>query len=184
MIGLLTKTKIIDNSGGIEGKCIQILKPKNTKSGRRRYLGKTGDLILVTLTKVLAGSKLKKGNLYKAIIVRTKKEKNSNNNLLYKLNNIKTDKNVWYQNINKKIENSNKYLINIQLQDQFLKTSRKEPEKITNKFNDNSIVLVKLGKKNSEEYTPIGTRIKGPICRTLKNKKNYSKIISLTTPLL
>jgi len=66
MISLLTRVEIIDNSGGIVGKCIKILKPHN-----RKY-GKVGDLILVSILKTIPTSKIRKGEIYKATIVRTK----------------------------------------------------------------------------------------------------------------
>jgi ribosomal protein L14 len=105
MIGLLSKVNIIDNSGGLEGRCIKVLNPKSTKSGRKQRTAQTGDLILISLTKSLPVSHSTKynisaplgalraasrspagsGNIYKALIVRTKKEsnkfiKNINNN--------------------------------------------------------------------------------------------------------
>jgi large subunit ribosomal protein L14 len=66
MIKLLTKVNIIDNTGGIIGRCIKILRPKNVKEA------KIGDIILVTIVKSLKTSNIKKGDLFKAIVVRTK----------------------------------------------------------------------------------------------------------------
>jgi large subunit ribosomal protein L14 len=66
MISLLTTVQIIDNSGGIVGRCIKILKPHN------RNYGKLGDLILVSILKTIPSSKIRKGEVYKATIVRTK----------------------------------------------------------------------------------------------------------------
>lgn len=76
MIQLLTKVKIIDNSGGSIGKCIKILNPHG-----RKY-AKVGDIILVTIKETLKLSssnsntqnKITKGSLYKALVVRTKIE--------------------------------------------------------------------------------------------------------------
>ena len=67
MISLLTTVQIIDNSGGIIGRCIKILKPHN-----RKY-AKLGELILVSILKTIPGSKIRKGEVYKATIIRTKR---------------------------------------------------------------------------------------------------------------
>jgi len=67
MISLLTTVQIIDNSGGIIGRCIKILKPHN-----RKY-AKLGELILISILKTIPGSKIRKGEVYKATIIRTKR---------------------------------------------------------------------------------------------------------------
>jgi len=72
MIGLLTKVKIIDNSGGLIGRCIKILRPVGTKR-----LGKIGDIIIVSVIKTSSGSIIKKGDIHKALIVRTTKNFNN-----------------------------------------------------------------------------------------------------------
>jgi len=66
MIILLSKVRITDNSGGLEGRCIKILRPAG-----RKY-AKLGDMILVSVLKSLPGSNIKSGDIHKAIIVRTK----------------------------------------------------------------------------------------------------------------
>lgn len=74
MISLLSTVQIIDNSGGLIGRCIKILKPLRTHAH-------VGDLILISLLKTIpTGSqskgstpiRLQKGDVLKAIIVRTK----------------------------------------------------------------------------------------------------------------
>ena len=47
------------------------------------------------------------------------------------------------------------------------------------RWDENAAVLVKLSPKG-DEYLPIGTRIKSPIATTLKFKKGFQKIISLS----
>lgn len=49
MLGLLSKVKIIDNSGGIIGRCIKILRPVATKN-----LAKIGDIIIISVIKTTA----------------------------------------------------------------------------------------------------------------------------------
>jgi ribosomal protein L14 len=51
---------------------------------------------------------------------------------------------------------------------------------VKNSYDDNSVVLVKVN-PNSLDYTPLGTRIKGPICKKLKNRKGCTKIVSILT---
>jgi large subunit ribosomal protein L14 len=68
MIQLLTKVTIIDNTGGKVGTCIKVLAPKNRKEA------KVGDIILVSIKKTAANSKVTRGGLYKGLVVRTKKE--------------------------------------------------------------------------------------------------------------
>ena len=74
MISLLTKVHIIDNSGGILGRCIKILKPLKQHA-------KVGDLILISVIKTVSGSKeffkVQKGDVVKAIVVRTTSTDNS-----------------------------------------------------------------------------------------------------------
>lgn len=65
MVQLLTKVKIVDNTGGTIGRCIKILKPHNRK------FAILGDIILITIVKAVVGSKIKKGEVYKAVIVQT-----------------------------------------------------------------------------------------------------------------
>lgn len=61
-----SRNKIIDNSGGLFSECIEIYKAS-------KYRGAAvGDLILVTLKKVVPNKKIKKGDLAKALVVRTR----------------------------------------------------------------------------------------------------------------
>ncbi|AFP84014.1 50S ribosomal protein L14 [Candidatus Carsonella ruddii] len=66
MIQEQTLLKIIDNSGARVAKCIKILK------GSKKIYAKIGDLIKVVVKNSNINSKIKKGQIFKAIIVRTK----------------------------------------------------------------------------------------------------------------
>jgi len=66
MLQLLSKVKIIDNSGGRAGRCINVVRP-----GGRKY-AKIGDIVLITVKKARPGGRIKKGSLHKAIVVKTK----------------------------------------------------------------------------------------------------------------
>ncbi len=72
MITLLSKVSIIDNSGGMIGRCIKILTPVGSKTA------KLGDKILVSVIKTIPGNNnIKKGDKFTAMIVRTKSPYNN-----------------------------------------------------------------------------------------------------------
>ena len=68
MIQQETRLKVADNSGAKELLCIKVL------GGTRRKYAKLGDLIIVTVKKAIPGGVVKKGEVTKAVIVRTRKE--------------------------------------------------------------------------------------------------------------
>ena len=69
MIQQETRLKVADNSGAKEVLCIKVL------GGSRKRYAKTGDLIVITVKKALPGSSVKKGEVHKAVVVRTRKER-------------------------------------------------------------------------------------------------------------
>jgi large subunit ribosomal protein L14 len=109
MIGLLSKVKIIDNSGGILGTCLKVL-----RKAKPQIYAKIGDVIVISVNKITSGSKIQKGDVIKAVVVRTKYQK-------------------W------------------------------------SRWSDNAVILIAKG-----EITPLGTRIKGPISKIIKNPKIIS----------
>ena len=68
MIQQETRLKVADNSGAKEVLCIKVL------GGSRKKYAKLGDLIVVTVKKAIPGGVVKKGEVTKAVIVRTRKE--------------------------------------------------------------------------------------------------------------
>jgi large subunit ribosomal protein L14 len=64
-----SRLKVADNSGAKELLCIKVL-----GGSGRRYAG-IGDVIVATVKDALAGSGTKRGEVVKAVIVRTKKER-------------------------------------------------------------------------------------------------------------
>ena len=68
MIQSETRLTVADNSGAKELYCIKVL-----GGSRRRYAG-IGDIIVVTIKEALPNAKVKKGDILKAVVVRTKKE--------------------------------------------------------------------------------------------------------------
>jgi len=67
MIGLRTRLNVADNSGARVVECIRVLK------GSTRTTAQIGDVIVVAVKQVTAGSAVKKGEVAKAVVVRTKK---------------------------------------------------------------------------------------------------------------
>lgn len=68
MIQQQTYLNVADNSGAKELMCIRVL------GGPSRRYGSIGDIIVATVKDALPNSKVKKGDVVKAVIVRTKKE--------------------------------------------------------------------------------------------------------------
>lgn len=66
MIQSYTKLNVADNSGGKEVKCIKVL------GGSKRRYAHVGDIIKVAVQEVIPRGKVKKGEVYYAVIVRTK----------------------------------------------------------------------------------------------------------------
>ena len=67
MIQAETRLKVADNSGAKEVLCIKVL------GGSRRRYARVGDVIVVTVKAAEPNAAVKKGGVYKAVIVRTKK---------------------------------------------------------------------------------------------------------------
>ena len=67
MIQSESHLKVADNTGAKEIKCIRVL------GGSRRKFGNIGDVIVASVRKAAPGGTAKKGEVVKAVIVRTKK---------------------------------------------------------------------------------------------------------------
>ena len=65
MIQMQSKLEVADNSGAKTVKCIKVL------GGSKRMSAKLGDVIVVAVQQTLPGGKIKKGEVKKAVIVRT-----------------------------------------------------------------------------------------------------------------
>ena len=65
MIQMQSKLEVADNSGAKEVKCIKVL------GGSKRMSAGLGDIIVVAVQQALPGGKIKKGDVKKAVIVRT-----------------------------------------------------------------------------------------------------------------
>jgi large subunit ribosomal protein L14 len=65
MIQQQTRLRVADNSGAREVQCIKVL------GGSRRRVASVGDVIVVSIKDALPGTKVKKGEVAKAVVVRT-----------------------------------------------------------------------------------------------------------------
>lgn len=68
MIQARTRIEVADNSGAKKLGCIQVL------GGSKKRYGTVGDIVVASVKEVIPNSKVKKGEVVKAVIVRTKKE--------------------------------------------------------------------------------------------------------------
>ena len=68
MIQPLSWLKVADNSGAKEIMCIRVL------GGSFRRSGNIGDVIVASVKSAIPGGKVKKGDVVKAVIVRTRKQ--------------------------------------------------------------------------------------------------------------
>ncbi len=68
MIQMQSYLNVADNSGAKRAQCIKVL-----GGSKRKYAG-VGDIIVVAVKDALPGAPVKKGDVERAVIVRTKKE--------------------------------------------------------------------------------------------------------------
>ena len=68
MIQAQTLLDVADNSGAKKLMCIKVL------GGSKRKYASIGDIIVVSVKEAMPGSKVKKGDVMKAVVVRTAKE--------------------------------------------------------------------------------------------------------------
>ncbi|NCN95506.1 MAG: 50S ribosomal protein L14 [Bdellovibrionales bacterium] len=65
MVQMQTRLRVADNSGAKEVQCIKVL------GGTKRRYASIGDVIVVSIKDAMPNSKVKKGDVAKAVIVRT-----------------------------------------------------------------------------------------------------------------
>ena len=69
MIQQETRLRVADNSGAKEVLCIKVL------GGSKRRYASIGDIFVATVKDAMPGAQVKKGDVVKCVVVRTKKEK-------------------------------------------------------------------------------------------------------------
>ena len=65
MIQMQTRLRVADNSGAKEVMCVKVL------GGSRRRYASVGDIIVVSIKEAMPTAKVKKGDVAKAVVVRT-----------------------------------------------------------------------------------------------------------------
>jgi large subunit ribosomal protein L14 len=68
MIQVETKLRVADNSGAKQLLCIKVL------GGSKRRYASVGDVVVVSVKEAIPNSKVKKGSVMRAVVVRTVKE--------------------------------------------------------------------------------------------------------------
>ena len=68
MIQVQTEMEVADNTGAKRIECIKVL------GGSKRRYASIGDIVVVSIKDAMPKGKVKKGDVHKAVIVRTKKE--------------------------------------------------------------------------------------------------------------
>jgi large subunit ribosomal protein L14 len=68
MIQMQSRMSVADNSGAKEVQCIKVL------GGSNHNIAKLGDVVVVSVKSAIPNGKAKKGDIFKALIVRTAKE--------------------------------------------------------------------------------------------------------------
>jgi len=68
MIQMQTTLDVADNSGARRGMCIKVL------GGSKRRYASVGDIIVVSIKEAIPRGRVKKGDVTKAVVVRTAKE--------------------------------------------------------------------------------------------------------------
>jgi large subunit ribosomal protein L14 len=68
MIQVQTELQVADNTGAKKIECIKVL------GGSKRRFASIGDIIVVSIKDAIPRAKVKKGEVFKAVIVRTSKE--------------------------------------------------------------------------------------------------------------
>jgi len=63
-----TRLKVADNTGAKEILCFKVL------GGSKRKYARIGDQIVITVKKAIPGGMVKKGEVHRAVVVRTRKE--------------------------------------------------------------------------------------------------------------
>jgi len=117
-----SKLAVADNSGALVVECIKVLRKK-------KNIGTVGDVIIVAIKRAYFKKKVKKHDVQRAVIVRTKKK-------------------ILRKQIGSSLS-----------------------------FNKNAVVII--DKKNN----PLGNRIKGSMCKELREKK-FMKLLSLASTIV
>ena len=163
MIQQETYLKVADNTGAKELKCIRVL------GGSKRKYASIGDVIVCSVRKAAPGGSVKKGDVVKAVVVRTVKPVRRADGTY-----VRFDENaaVLINTGDKNPRGTRKAVVV-----RTVKPVRRADGTYV-RFDENAAVLINTGDKN-----PRGTRIFGPVARELRDKE-YMKILSLAPEVI
>ena len=73
MITQYTRLDVADNTGAKRLQCIQVLKGRSARQGKRRLRrGGVGDIVICSVKQAMPASDIKKGDKVRCVVVRTK----------------------------------------------------------------------------------------------------------------
>ena len=150
MVQQETRLKVADNTGAKELLCIRVL------GGSVRRYANIGDIIVASVKDATPGGVVKKGDVVKAVVVRTVKGVRR--------------KDATPGGVVKKGDVVKAVVVRTKHG-----ARRKDGSYI--KFDENAAVIIK------DDMNPRGTRIFGPVARELRDKK-FMKIVSLAPEVL
>ncbi len=73
MIQVESRVRVADNSGATVAQCIKVLGGSTARGRHTRKTGTIGDVIICSVKKAIPGSEVKKGEIVRCVIVRTRK---------------------------------------------------------------------------------------------------------------
>lgn len=73
VIQVETRLRIADNSGATIAQCIKVLGGSTARGRRTRKTAAIGDVILCSVKKAIPGAEVKKGDIVRCVVVRTRK---------------------------------------------------------------------------------------------------------------
>ena len=190
MIQQESRLRVADNSGAREVLCIKVL------GGTRRRYASIGDVFVATVKDAVPGASVKKGDVVKCVVVRTKKEKrrpdgsyirfDENAAVLIKDDLTPRGTRRRYASIGDIFVATVKDAIpgaGVKKGDVVkcvvvrTKKEKRRPDGSYIRFDENAAVIIK------DDLTPRGTRIFGPVGRELRDKK-FMRIVSLAPEVL
>ena len=198
MIQMQTNLDVADNSGARRVQCIKVL------GGSHRRYASVGDIIVVSVKEAIPRGRVKKGDVRKAVVVRTAKEvkKVGSKPMIQMQTNLDVADNSGARRVQciKVLGGSHRRYASV---GDIIVVSVKEaiPRGRVKKGDVRKAVVVRTAKEVKREDgtsirfdrnaavilnnqgEPVGTRIFGPVVRELR-AKNFMKIISLAPEVL
>ncbi len=164
MVQMQTYLKVADNTGAKELMCIRVL------GGSRKRYANIGDVVVASVKKAAPGGTVKKGDVVKAVIVRSKHGLRREDGSYIRFDEnaaviIREDKNPRGTRIFGPVARELRVIVRS-------KHGLRREDGSYIRFDENAAVIIR------EDKNPRGTRIFGPVARELR-ENGYLKILSL-----